>query len=871
MQMKLKKTLSGLLAAAMLLSLGTIEAMAEVDVTELYVAANGSDQNPGTIEKPYATVEAARDKIRELKKSGSLGKNGAAVYIRGGEYNILETIELTAEDSGTEEAPIVYRAYRDEEVTFIGGIHIPAEKFEKISDEAKARVVDKGAAQKIKQVSLYDLGVTEIAEPFWPGSYSYWPGMQKITGNKGGAAASELFINGESMTISQYPNEDFMNVKTVVEAGASPRNWEDDKIGGAEYVEEADRKPTPFTIVPDDNRLKYWTEAKDALIYGRFMHDWADQTVPLASVDPDANTITSKFPSYYGMDVNRPFRVTNLLEEIDIANEYYIDRQTGILYVYPPEAGIKDAILSLNDGPIMLLSETEYVTVKNIDFTAGRSFGIKLFKGSNNVIDGCELSLFASFGIYIYDAKNSGAINCYIHNNNGGVDIYGGVRETLEEGGNYIENSELAHNDRITKTYMPSIKLRGCGNRVSHCKIHGSEHDIIEFNGNEHRIEYNEIYDAVQNTDDMGAIYTCRDVTYKGNKIMYNYIHDIGGDSLGEYGTQAIFLDDFMSSALIAGNVFEDIMGASVKLAGADNIILNNMFINSPYASASIDVARSYAYGSTTTAEPTLLQSLKNMPIDSDLWKERYPELLTYANEDFTQMLKVGTNIVLGYNLFYNAKGINISLEIGQDAVQVNNVSFNEDPGFYDYENGNYLLKQDAEAYTKIEGFQPIPFTRMGMYSERAAKRVNEAVAYAKNSGYAMVNGSKREISEDFAVRTFEENGAAYIPVRFTAESTKSEVSYDAESGDVTLSGSRVTAVIKGDRTTVTSNGEAVELSQPIKNIDGTLYMAAEDAAAMLGLQLYSGAVTVLSTTEELFTSADGDITSWLAGQLSER
>ena len=48
---------------------------------ELYVALDGSDSNPGTIEKPFATLEGARDSIREIKRSQPFLSEGATVYI----------------------------------------------------------------------------------------------------------------------------------------------------------------------------------------------------------------------------------------------------------------------------------------------------------------------------------------------------------------------------------------------------------------------------------------------------------------------------------------------------------------------------------------------------------------------------------------------------------------------------------------------------------------------------------------------------------------------------------------------------------------------------------------------------------------------
>ncbi|NIA15090.1 MAG: hypothetical protein GWP08_13540, partial [Nitrospiraceae bacterium] len=40
------------------------------------------------------------------------------------------------------------------------------------------------------------------------------------------------------------------------------------------------------------------------------------------------------------------------------------------------------------------------------------------------------------------------------------------------------------------------------------------------------------------------------------------------------------------------------------------------------------------------------------------------------------------------------------------------------DPGFVDREGGNFALKKDAEAFQKIPGFQPIPFAKIGLYTD---------------------------------------------------------------------------------------------------------------------------------------------------------
>ncbi|MCX6376897.1 MAG: hypothetical protein NTU88_12850, partial [Armatimonadetes bacterium] len=88
------------------------QALAASGKVEFYVAVNGSDRNPGTKEKPFATLERARDAVRALKSRSG----GVTVQLRGGVYCRTQTFELTAEDSGSKGSPIVYRAFPGEEV-----------------------------------------------------------------------------------------------------------------------------------------------------------------------------------------------------------------------------------------------------------------------------------------------------------------------------------------------------------------------------------------------------------------------------------------------------------------------------------------------------------------------------------------------------------------------------------------------------------------------------------------------------------------------------------------------------------------------------------------------------------------------------------
>ena len=76
-----------------------------------YVAPTGSDGNPGTLEKPFATIQRAQQAVRQ--KPGP-------VWLRGGTCYLPEKLVFSAEDSGSKAAPVVYQAYGQEQPVISG-------------------------------------------------------------------------------------------------------------------------------------------------------------------------------------------------------------------------------------------------------------------------------------------------------------------------------------------------------------------------------------------------------------------------------------------------------------------------------------------------------------------------------------------------------------------------------------------------------------------------------------------------------------------------------------------------------------------------------------------------------------------------------
>src|SRR6266511_790679 len=95
-------------------------ASAVTATADLFVSPTGSDANPGSRAKPFATLERARDAVRELQRAGKLHKAGLTVWLRGGDFLRTNALELTAADSGTPNGPVVWSAYGNERVRLLG-------------------------------------------------------------------------------------------------------------------------------------------------------------------------------------------------------------------------------------------------------------------------------------------------------------------------------------------------------------------------------------------------------------------------------------------------------------------------------------------------------------------------------------------------------------------------------------------------------------------------------------------------------------------------------------------------------------------------------------------------------------------------------
>lgn len=892
-----KKLTALLSAAAIFLTMAAPSVLADgkKKYVEIFVSQDGSDDNPGTFDKPLQTVMAARNKVRELKEQGLLGEKGTIVNMREGVYAFTESLTLTEEDSGTEGSPITYRAYRDENVSFIGGVDIDPSSLEVVKDSSILdRLVSRDMEGKLYRVNLFKIGVREIPKPYLLGSYSYWQVagtqgegdcvimadlVEKLGYSRNSAKSPELFVDDVLMNVSKYPNEGYLEVENITEAGPFMRNWNDDIVGSADWVPPSERVATPFRFVAKSisERLKYWQTADQAIMWGRWYYDWATQSVPLAGVKVSSSEISSAVPSAFSIKIGQPWYIYNLLEEIDEPGEYFMDQKTGYLYYYPTKdvSQIKNMVITLLDGNVVDVDNAQYINFEGIDVGRSRRSAFNVKNSHHINISDAEISYTASAAVRFDTDTDCTVKHSYIHDVDGGVHMSNcGDMENLVKGNCGVEDCEIENFARLTGTYTPAVALgTGCGNYARFNDIHNSQHMAVSFTGPYHEVSYNNIYNVCQEADDSGVIYVGRSLaTHWGSVVKNNYIHDCTPNVTYVIGTIAVYLDDFLSGVTVVGNVIENMQKAGM-FSGYNNVWTNNIFIN---CTNNTVVTAFNANIAGAGLRPTLIDGWKKATYKTnDAWKNAFPALYAITEENLMND-SVTTGNVVANNYSWNSAGYNIvATMISSDKnVVADNVESIKDPGFVDAENGIYVLKEDAQIFKDLPDFKQIPFTRIGKYTDRAKKRISDCVTLAIDSPYVFVDGEKEMINADEPEQMpVIINNSTYVPFRFLGEALEMDVTFDNETRTATfLNASTNLSFSLDELNKINKNNEEITLDVPVIIINGRTYMPLRAISELMDKEVFwddCGFITV-SDTEKLFNSeADSGLIDYLHGELS--
>ncbi|UZW14949.1 right-handed parallel beta-helix repeat-containing protein [Clostridium pasteurianum] len=639
-----------------------------------FIAPNGKDSNLGTKNKPLATLEGAKKAILKFKGDKKNKLKPVTVYLRGGTYYRTDTFNIDGKDFLGNQASITYEPYKSEKVIITGGITLDKNKLTKVSDGSILnKIIDKKARNHILE---YDLKADNIA---------YGDTSQNIM------YAPELFFNNTPLTLARWPNESYDLIGNVV------GNTKDN-----------------YSFHSNNTRPSLWQGAEDVWLFGYWYQNWAGYTVKMDSVDTKNQLITFKQNIDYGIKSNQRYFAFNLLEELDKPGEWYFDRTNGKIYMYPPSSMDKgDFYISQLNKPFIVEKNTSNICFKGITFEGSRNTAIIIDGGKSNTISGCTIRNISKNAVDINGGEKNGVQSCDIYNAGaGGINIFAGDRNKLISAENYADNNNIYNYARIERTYKPAINLSGVGNIASHNNIHDAPHTAILLSGNNHTIEYNNIYSVAKETEDVGAIYTGRDWTYRGNVIRYNYIHDIE-DSKGKVSKMGVYLDDCMSSAEVYGNVFFNVSRGILAGGGRDNKIYNNIFALGNESIIFDD------RGLTWNLDE-LFKNLSKVPYKSTIWKKQYPDLYKIM-EDSKPGVPVGNTVT--DNALYMIKKPEISEKVIENGKVSNNILISGQPDFII--NRKLDFKEFSKAAMPVSNFKNIPISNMGIYKDQYSKYRN--------------------------------------------------------------------------------------------------------------------------------------------------
>ncbi len=514
----------------------------------IFVATDGSDAwsgrisapNRGLTDGPVASLTKAQSLAREFKKHGSV-----EVVVRGGVYSLEKTLTLTSEDSGTEDSPIVWAAYRGETPLIQGGRTIGG--FTPFRDHI---LVADLAAQGMK-----------------------------------GAIFKQLMCNGKRMDLARYPNRDADHPVTGGWAYA-------DGPSVPMYAEKPGEKLNEFQYRSTD--VRHWSHPEEAEVMVFPRYNWWNDILPVTSIDETNRVVHLGANASFGIRPGDRYYVQNLFEELDAPGEWYLDRRSNRVYFIPPkEADSTNMAVSVPGIKTILEFQPGAAHIRFSGFTLESCSGNSIYMhGSAD----CRITAstirnvgdYTGSGVVIEGGTDNGAAGCDIHDvGRDAISLSGGDDKTLKPAGNFAENNYIHHVGVYYKQGV-GVSISGVGNRASHNLIHDCPRFGITWGGCDHIMEYNEIRHVDLETADCGAIYTWQvDWSKRGTVIRYNYLHDVIGFGFenGKWSSPhmnwGIYLDDGTCGTHVYGNVVvRTILGGAHIHGGRDNTIVNNIFVN---------------------------------------------------------------------------------------------------------------------------------------------------------------------------------------------------------------------------------------------------------------------------------------------------
>lgn len=569
------KTNSPIIFAALLLTAAVVFFCGCQSATrDFYVAPDGADSNPGTRTAPFASAARAVAAVREYR-SAAADPLPVSVLFREGRYTLESALLFTPADSGSAQAPVTYASCPGETATLSGGRALS------------------GTWSKVPDREYWQLPIPEAANR--------------------GINFFSLYVAGESRIRARTPN---WGEKVFRAAGQEPGG---DPRQSLQYC-AGDVDPA-------------WTNPHDIDVV--LLCSWTPTLHRVTAIVHENRTL--RFVSTHTRNVEfweRNFRyyLSNVFEALDTPGEWYLNRDSGILYYYPlpgEEPDTLEFIVPVLKSSMMQFNADlagrryiQHLHFRNLEFrhTDGdmdRHNGVyrqgHMFLSSavsatglqNASFEGCVFAQLGEYALELADGcRDVTVAACHFWDIGAGA-IQTGVTDlgTLKKpaGDNPLDQHGCSPERRVERITIRDNYIHKLGTVWHGC------YAIVNRFASYSRIVHNEIFDIHWDAVGLDARWEWQGYNYcEGNEVAYNHLHHLGlgyhTDAAGVYqfgpldthihhnrihdataypyicGYAGIYLDQQSRGALVENNlVYNTDWYALFQHKGVDNTFRNNL------------------------------------------------------------------------------------------------------------------------------------------------------------------------------------------------------------------------------------------------------------------------------------------------------
>jgi hypothetical protein len=711
-----------------------------MDGQKIFVSTVGDDSGDGSEEEPLRTLEKAIDVANEMREDSD---KLIEILLREGTYSVTNTIKII--NSQKDDSLLKISAYQDEKVTINAGVDIPLSAMNIADSDFTNAIIDKPNAGSILQYNLKDAQIEDLGEISLRGHL--------ISDEK--EAQAELSLNGEVQKLAGWPNGEYTGLIKPTDSNEYGKRTKSGIANGCSFQVNYDRP-------------SQWSKPEQAWLSGTIGPNYEFDYYPVSRFDSEEKRVylsRGALEKYY---TEPYYRFENVPEELDEPGEYYIDRQSGMLYFYPPEDAPKDSVLTITmstptldvsgkaPNSMFRIENSKNIVFENLIFKGGRGSAITGKNNSNIQFINCEINSFGENGIRFDASTDIKISDCKIHDvgQDGILFVSCGNYKTLSPSNIVVSNNDIYNFARLERSYKTGIDFgyRCVGATAANNHIHNGPHAGMIFYGVNNDIYGNEFDNLVTEFSDMDALY-CNNSNYpweRGNKIHNNYFHDIGKSSMNgrhQINVRAIRTDNRGCGLNIYENLFYNIgdggngngnngIGA-ITAEGTRNRIFNNLFVDCNEAYFNTLQYKEIENADDGTLYPdTVINSSgvevantingakvadlkKQMENYLPVYGKQFPELYKYFYEhpnmsktnEFKNNMIINIAIPLSnINGIQNEEGFRGSQML--TAASGNYVS-TSDPGFVSYDNGN--LELSSSATLLVEGLPKFEMSSFGI------------------------------------------------------------------------------------------------------------------------------------------------------------